>query len=390
MRDMSCHRSCNSRPVTTAYLVKSVLAPKFQLAQPLSHPLNYMLVNKNSDDLQALLGDSRPSERVGKLALAPILREYIRLFAEGVSHTARAKQLDSDKFIAFLTRFKRIESAEHLLVRDWDYSTTQRFIDDCLKQGEAPATVARRLATLKHMGRILAERVPGFINPAREVKPPRQQPTRPKSIQSAEVESVLESAEKRRAERGSFSSLRDETILKLLLDTGLRADEIRQLSMSQLDESLEHIRQVRTKGRRYRDVYITKAMRSPLKLYLAARSKELARFFPKLSPSTDSKLPVFISVYKASASDPKSFAMGAKTIWRAVRRYSVGTKLHPHLLRHTYAAELLDDSRDIRLVAQALGHSDVRVTMRYTERGNEEVAAALEKARRGRGTTEKR
>jgi integrase/recombinase XerD len=50
-------------------------------------------------------------------------------------------------------------------------------------------------------------------------------------------------------------------------------------------------------------------------------------------------------------------------------------------LRHTYATNLLDDSRDIRLVAQALGHSDVRITMRYTERGNEEVAEALEKSR---------
>jgi len=53
-------------------------------------------------------------------------------------------------------------------------------------------------------------------------------------------------------------------------------------------------------------------------------------------------------------------------------------------LRHTYATELLEDSKDIRLVAQALGHSDVRITMRYTERGNEEVAAAVERARKGK------
>jgi site-specific recombinase XerD len=60
----------------------------------------------------------------------------------------------------------------------------------------------------------------------------------------------------------------------------------------------------------------------------------------------------------------------------------VSTKLHPHLLRHTYAVDLLEDSKDIRLVAQALGHADVRITMRYTERSNEEVAAAREKLNR--------
>jgi site-specific recombinase XerD len=76
--------------------------------------------------------------------------------------------------------------------------------------------------------------------------------------------------------------------------------------------------------------------------------------------------------------------MGSKSVWRAIRNYSLETKLHPHLLRHTFAVDLLDNSKDIRLVAQALGHSDVRITMRYTERGKEEVANAVEKARRRR------
>jgi len=76
--------------------------------------------------------------------------------------------------------------------------------------------------------------------------------------------------------------------------------------------------------------------------------------------------------------------MSPKSIWRAIRSCSVDTKLHPHLLRHTFASELLDSSHDIRLVAQALGHSDVRITMRYTERSDDEVAAALEQARKER------
>jgi integrase len=131
-------------------------------------------------------------------------------------------------------------------------------------------------------------------------------------------------------------------------------------------------------------VYITSAMREQLKLYILARKHELARCAPNLSQALDAKLPLFISLYRASPENPKSFEMGAKTIWRAIRSCSVDTRLHPHLLRHTYATELLEDSRDIRLVAQALGHSDVRVTMRYTERGNEEVAQALERTRRNR------
>ena len=105
------------------------------------------------------------------------------------------------------------------------------------------------------------------------------------------------------------------------------------------------------------------------------------RFFPELGAGTDAKLPLFVSTHGAKASDLSSFEMSPKSVWRAIRECSVDTRLHPHLLRHTFATDLLESSRDIRLVAQALGHSDVRVTMRYTERTDEEVAAALEKVR---------
>jgi site-specific recombinase XerD len=232
------------------------------------------------------------------------------------------------------------------------------------------------------MGRTLAERLPGFINPVRDVKPPKVQNARPQSIDSVEVERIKEHATNIRANRRNFSTYRNEVLFHFLLDTGLRADEARTLKRAQIDEKLEWIRDVKTKGRRFRDVYISSAIRDLLKDYFVARAEQLKRFFPTLTGATDGKLPVFVSTHGAQASDLQSFQMGAKSVWRAIRDYSVETKLHPHLLRHTFAVDLLDNSKDIRLVAQALGHSDVRITMRYTERGKEEVAAALERARK--------
>lgn len=315
------------------------------------------------------------------MPLGQVFREYLRFYAEGVSHTARAKQLDAGKFLDFLARWKAGGEIDNLLVKHWDFSATQRFVDDCLRIGEAPATVCRRLATLKHMGRMLAEKTPGFLNPARDVKSPKTQAARPKSIHPAEVEEIREHAKKLCAKKQTFKQARNETLLNLLLDTGLRADEVRSIKMMQLDPKLEQIEKVRTKGRRFRTIYITSAMRPALREYLERRTSELKRFFSQLGAGIDAKLPLFISTYGASAADLSSFEMGSKSVWRAIRECSVDTQLHPHLLRHTFATELLESSRDIRLVAQSLGHSDVRVTMRYTERSDEEVAAALEKVR---------
>lgn len=319
---------------------------------------------------------------VRDLPFLKVTEYYISYYAAGEGHTARAKRLDLEHFVRFLTRHRAYSRPDKLRVSDWDTSSVQEFVETRLAEGEAPATVARRLATLKHMGRTLAERTAGFVNPAREVKPPRFRVTRPKALSDTELHSVRANAAMRKERKASFNRFRNEILFELLLDTGLRAEEVRLLRRGQLDDSLNWIKNVRTKGRRYRNVYITSPMQPRLHEYLEARHKKLQKLFTRLSKADDRALPLFISLYRANPEQPESFLMGAKSIWRAINELSADTRLHPHLLRHSYALDLLDSSNDVRLVAQALGHSDVRVTMRYTERKEEEVAAALEKSRR--------
>ena len=170
-------------------------------------------------------------------------------------------------------------------------------------------------------------------------------------------------------------------LFNFLLDTGLRADEVRLLKFGQLDEELSWIKNVRTKGKRFRNVYITSQMRDELVLYTEERLKKLQEYFSRLPKTLNRKIPLFISTYNASVDKIDSFYMGAKTIWRAINELSSDTALHPHLLRHSYAMDLLNNSKDIRLVSQALGHSDVRITMRYTERSEHDLAIALENSR---------
>lgn len=314
--------------------------------------------------------------------LLGVVEGYLRYYAADNSHTARAKRLDLDHFMNFLTVHCGISKPELLKVKDWDFSSVQRFVDYALSNGESPATVARRLATIKHMGRTLAEKVAGFINPAREVKPPKIKVLSPKALDKREIREISSKACKRQSEKDSFVRLRNRILFDFLLDTGLRADEVRLLRMSQLDDKFEWIENVRTKGRRYRNVYITSEMRPELLKYIEARAQILKKFYAKISKSQERLLPLFISTYRAIPGKPESFLMGAKSVWRAIHELSTETPLHPHLLRHSYALDLLKTSNDVRLVAQALGHSDVRITMRYTERIDEEIAQALEKSRK--------
>lgn len=317
---------------------------------------------------------------IDKNPLSAAIDQYTRYHAAGSSHTARAKRLDITAFTDFLEHYRR-KSYDSLLLSDWDASSVEEFIDQRLSKGEAPATVARRLATIKHLGRFLAENNPGYKNPAKDSRPPKLKASAPQGLTAGEIKAIRELCAKRLKDKDTFIRQRNVMLFEFLLDTGLRAEEARVLKLGQLDSELAWISNVRTKGRRFRKVYISSETRTTLTRYLELRAAELKKFYPKLTKTQSENAPLFPSLFKAKAEKPESLLMGAKSVWRAIHELSVETKLHPHLMRHCFALDLLDSSRDIRLVSQALGHSDVRITMRYTERTDEDVAKALEESR---------
>lgn len=328
-------------------------------------------------------------ERLNEERLGNILENYLNYYATGDSHTARAKKYDLQHFLEFLAGTAK--DAERVLVSDWTLQATKDFVDYRLKLGESPATVNRRLATIKHFGRTLAERVHGFINPAREAKAPTLPITRPKGLSAEELELLQKAAKELTEEsRNSFLAVRNRMLLELLIATGIRADEVRNILISQISEDCQWIRNVKTKGKKYRNVYVGTSIRTLLREYLESREEFLLEKYPlysSISQSAKGKFPLFISFYQADVAVPDTFSLAPKTVWRIVAGF--GTKaqamsdmkfenLHPHKLRHTFAHGLLDSSQDLRLVAQALGHSDVRITMRYTERSDEELKNAIE------------
>lgn len=341
--------------------------------------------------------NSAPDVRSARLhgeSLKSVMENYVRYYAKGQGHTARAKRYDLEYFLEFLAggpdRIARVR------VSDWTLQLTKDFMDQRLGLGESPATVARRLATLKHFGRTIAERVPGYINPAREVKSPVIPQTRPKGLSAEEIQ-LLQRAANEEIERRKdpFLATRNRFLIELLLATGLRADEVRVLVMAQISADERWLKNVKTKGRRFRNVYLDSQIRDLFRSYLDLRDETLRTrypFFESLSVNEMSRYPVLISHRGSTPGNPASFGLSPKTIWRVVSDLGVRAQalaaspienLHPHKLRHTFAHGLLDSSRDVRLVAQALGHSDVRTTMRYTERTEEEIAKAIETKIRG-------
>lgn len=183
----------------------------------------------------------------------------------------------------------------------------------------------------------------------------------------------------------------------LLYGTGMRIGELLQLRVKEVDFDLGQVVVREGKGRRDRVTMLPAILRDPLQRHLVAAEQrhrqdlaedagwvELPSSFARKSPRAGRSWPwqwVFPGARLARLStgmlgrgpiDPSTIQ---KAVSRAARAAKIPKRVHPHVLRHSFATHLLEDGTDIRRVQELLGHSDIRMTMVYLHLTSEGAAA---------------
>lgn len=167
-------------------------------------------------------------------------------------------------------------------------------------------------------------------------------------ISPAELDRLLSSAS------GSDErSLRDKAILELFFSTGLRVSELCSLD-NDLDLSRDEF-SIRGKGDKVRVVFLSDAAKDAVRAYLKARTDmESALFVSKANKRVKSQ---------PSRLTPRSIELMIKTY---AAKAGITKKVTPHVLRHSFATDLLSNGADIRSVQQLLGHASINTTQIYT------------------------
>lgn len=171
---------------------------------------------------------------------------------------------------------------------------------------------------------------------------------------------------------GDVKSLRDRAILELLFSTGLRVSELASLPR-ELDLSKDEF-SVRGKRDKVRVVFLSPTAKTALKAYLAKR--------------TDMDDALFVQFGRA-AKDKDSLRLTPRSMERLVAHYAakagISRKVTPHVLRHSFATDLLENGADLRSVQAMLGHANISTTQIYThvtDRGLREIHKAFHGKRR--------
>ena len=222
------------------------------------------------------------------------------------------------------------------------------FAASLTREGRSPATVARKLASIRSLYAFLLRTGRVGQNPADLVSAPKPGRKLPKVLTISQVEEVLGAASTE-----SPLELRDQAILELAYSSGLRSAELVDLDLESVDSANGRVKVI-GKGSRHRIVPVGAPALAAIGRYLDAGRPRLV---------TDPGQPaLFVSRrgLRLSTSDV------TRRLAVRVRMAASAGGISPHTLRHSFATHLLEGGADLRSIQELLGHSSISTTQVYT------------------------
>ena len=267
---------------------------------------------------------------------------YLSVERHASPYTVRNYTHDLRHFLEFLNKEKvaTFEEVDRLLLR--------RYITSLIEQGFEKASVAAKLSALRSFYRYLMRENIVSSNSLLTVSSPKLERHLPSFLSSDEVDMLLEGPD-----TSTPLGQRDKAMLELLYAAGLRVSEIVGLDLGNVNLEAREIR-VWGKGSKERMVLMGKPAAAALDLYLREGRKRLLGNYRTQA--------VFVNRYGRRLSE--------RSVQKVIKRYALGAgldkRVHPHMLRHSFATHLLDGGADLRVVQELLGHANLSSTQVYT------------------------
>lgn len=231
---------------------------------------------------------------------------------------------------------------------DASVDVLERWLASMRADGLAASTIARRVSAVRSYFRHLVLIGTTTENPAASLQLPRRGRALPRALSPAETERLIDAAN-----GSSPRSLRDRALVELLYGAGLRVSEAVGLEKGSVALE-ERVVRVLGKGDKERLVPLGRPAAEAARKYLALGRPHLdRRYRPEL----------FLNARGGPLTRAGAFLILRKLADRAGLEPG---RVHPHLLRHSFATHLLEGGADLRSVQEMLGHADLGTTERYT------------------------
>jgi len=269
-------------------------------------------------------------------------------------NTVNAYFSDAERFVEYLydKRIKNIKKA--------DKKAISAFVKKLEKEGKSKATIARCIASVRYFYEYLISINLIDFNYAHSIKPPKFQKSLPDILSAEEVLRFLESPS-----GYEVKAVRDKAMLELLYATGIRASELIELNLNDVNSNIGYIRC--KKDGEERIIPIGKHSMAALENYIGVIRKTIAK---------EGEQALFVNM--------NGRRMTRQGFWKIVKYYAekanINKKITPHTLRHSFAVHLLENGADIHSIQTMLGHSDISSTQIYEKIINNKLRDIYKKA----------
>ena len=278
--------------------------------------------------------------------------EHLRTERRLSNHTIVSYQRDLKKLTIWCTESK-------LLLQDISSHDIRACLSSLHKKGLGGKSIQRWLSSLRTFFNYCIKNQWLNKNPVNGLTAPKSPKKLPKTLDVDQVNQLLSFT------TANWIDFRDHAIIELLYSSGLRLAELSGLNLTELDLKECSVR-VTGEGNKTRTLPVGRQAVKALKIWLQYRQNKVA---------TESSA-MFLNIHGKRLS-PRSIQDRLKKI--SIRQGMQG-KIHPHMLRHSFASHMLESSGDLRAVQELLGHQNISTTQIYTHLDFQHLAKVYDKA----------
>lgn len=283
-------------------------------------------------------------------------------------NTLKSKSKSQNTIEAYgrnLNQFFRFLDQENKNVLDVKNMDIENFLLFLLNNGNSAATRSQKLATLKTFYNFLVATEQVDKNPCLYVEAPKLEKKLPVYLKAENVNSLLQEG-KRKKKSHQDNRQRNDVIIRLLVNCGLRVSELVNIKLEDID-MLNNIIIIMGKGSKERIVGFNDETKKAIQEYIAKDRKKVAK--------SD-----YLIVNCRSGEQ-----IGTRSIQKLIKELSadcldpaLAKKVSPHKLRHTCATLLFEKGVNLFTLQMVLGHSNLNTTKIYTHVANEAILAATQ------------
>ena len=283
------------------------------------------------------------------------MKKYIDKFEDYLSNERKYPNNTIISYLKDLDNYNEYINENNINYKTINKEEIRGYLKYLDSLNRSKSSISRNLSALRNFYSYLININIIDNNPFKSIRNPKKDKKLPNFLQHDELKTIFDSID-----MSTSLGLRNRLIIELLYATGIRVSELTSLKLSNIDQNNNEIR-ILGKGNKERIVFYGEYAKKYLNIYINEARDELL----------DGNKSEYLLINNNGT--PLTSRGVELVVNEVVKKAALKHNISPHVLRHTFATDLLNNGADLKSVQELLGHESLSTTQIYTHITNERL-----------------